>query len=196
MITARSLRGEYSEVRLIKLGMAPPRPRPARNRKASSTPKLGANAVAMVKMPKQPVAPISTALRPIRSASNPKPKAPKARPAKAALNTMRSDGSGMCRSAAMPAAASPMDCRSRPSSKATSMHKTTMRICRAPSGRVSIKSETLNGVPAAMLGIPPRTFGPTIKHSSRLTSTRFSMCFGASQRLLHAGADRRFIVVS
>ncbi len=90
-MTARSRRGEYSEVRLIKLGMAPPRPRPARNRKTRSTSKLGANAVATVKMPNQAVAPISTALRPIRSANRPRPKAPSASPAKAALNTGPSD---------------------------------------------------------------------------------------------------------
>ena len=155
-ITARSRRGEYSDVRLMKLGMAPPSPRPARKRNASSTAKLGASAVQMVKMPKQAVAPISTALRPTRSASTPKPKAPKARPANAALNTALSQGGGMCRSAAMPGAASPMDCRSRPSSKATSVHKMTMRICSAPSGRVSIKSETLNAGSAAMMGTPPR----------------------------------------
>ena len=63
-ITARSRRGQYSDVRLMKLGMAPPSPRPARKRNASSTAKLGASAVQMVKMPKQAVAPISTALRP------------------------------------------------------------------------------------------------------------------------------------
>jgi hypothetical protein len=80
-----------------------------------------------------------------RSANRPKPNAPRASPASAALNTARIWGSGILRSAAMPDAASPMDCRSRPSSKATSVHSTTMRICSAPSGRVSISSETLNG---------------------------------------------------
>ena len=153
-ITARSRRGEYSEVRLMKLGMAPPRPRPARKRNTTSTPKLGASAVAMVNRPKQPVAPISTVLRPIRSAKSPKPKAPKARPAKAALNTMRSDGSGMCRSAAMPEAASPIDCRSMPSSKATNVHSTMTRTWNAPTGRVSISSETLNAGPDGMLRFP------------------------------------------
>ncbi len=159
-IPARSRRGQYSEVRLMKLGMAPPSPTPARKRNTSSTSKLGASAVQMVKTPNQAVAPISTALRPTRSASTPKPKAPSESPASAALNTALSQGCGMCKSAAMPGAASPIACRSRPSSKATSVHSTTMRICSAPSGRVSINSETLNAG-AAAISIPPQDFGPT-----------------------------------
>ena len=130
---ARRCRGAYSEVRLMKLGIAPPSPSPARKRITSSDCRLSANAVATVSTPKQSVLATSTFLRPMRSATSPSTKEPMARPASAALNTMPKRGIGICSAAAIPGAASPIDCRSIPSSSATSPHRTMMRICIDPS---------------------------------------------------------------
>jgi hypothetical protein len=76
----------------MKLGIAPPSPRPVRKRQAMSSPKLLAAAVKSVNRPKASVAPISTRLRPTRSAKGPSAKAPRANPASAALNTAPNAG--------------------------------------------------------------------------------------------------------
>src|SRR3954464_9606033 len=68
--------GLYSEVRVIAIGIAPPRPRPVMKRQIASDSTVVAQAEAMLARPKPMVAKIRTALRPIRSAMGPNTKAP------------------------------------------------------------------------------------------------------------------------
>jgi tetratricopeptide (TPR) repeat protein len=59
-----SPRGVYSAARLMKLGIAPPRPTPAKNRKSKTCCSVPAIAVQSVNTPNVAVAPINTHLRP------------------------------------------------------------------------------------------------------------------------------------
>jgi hypothetical protein len=124
----RFARGTNSEAKLMKLGIAPPRPTPAQNRYSRSCSTDVASAVQSVKTPKVMVAPIRARLRPSRSANGPKPNAPTISPSSAILKTSPSLPGAICSAAAMLGPATPIARRSKPSSSATRPHNTTIVI--------------------------------------------------------------------
>ena len=75
-MVARRRRGLNSEVMAMAFGIAPPRPRPVRNRIKSSMLTSLTKAVASAPMPKASVEKITIFLRPTRSASGPNTSAP------------------------------------------------------------------------------------------------------------------------
>ena len=103
---------------------------------------LVAVAVNRVNTPNTTVATSSTRLRPMRSATKPSAKLPSVRPARAALNTRPKVCGATCSMSIMAGAARPIDCRSRPSSNATTPHSRMMLICARPTGRCSIMAVT------------------------------------------------------
>ncbi|MNN88034.1 hypothetical protein D3C81_2056670 [compost metagenome] len=65
VISSERLRaGAYSLTRVLALGMAAPKPRPVRKRKATRVSRLGENAEARVQTPNSRTLPSKTALRP------------------------------------------------------------------------------------------------------------------------------------
>ena len=114
-MVARRRRGLNSDVIAMVLGIAPPRPRPVRNRIASRVLTSWTNAVASVPMPKARVAKMMIFRRPIRSASGPNTSAPIISPNRPAENTGPSAPLERLHSLASEGATKPMAVVSKPS---------------------------------------------------------------------------------
>ena len=71
MANGRYRRGTYSEASAAALGIAPPRPSPARKRSAPRAQRLSTSATAAVRTPKMRTLPMSAKRRPIRSPMRP-----------------------------------------------------------------------------------------------------------------------------
>src|SRR5215831_2854884 len=138
----RLARGTYSDARLMKLGIAPPRPMPARNRYSRSCSNDVESAVQSVKTPNVAVAPSSARLRPNRSATGPNANAPSISPSNATLKTGPNFPGPRWSVAAIPGPATPIASRSKPSSSAIRPQSTIIMIWKAPSGRRSMSSVT------------------------------------------------------
>ncbi len=77
--------GAHSTVRAMVVGMTPPRPRPARNRKAAKAPGLGATAHRPMATENQVRQAMSALRRPMRSVRVPTVRAPISMPVRARL---------------------------------------------------------------------------------------------------------------
>jgi hypothetical protein len=141
-MVARCRAATSSEARLTAHGMAAPRPSPVRNRYTSRAGRLAEVTVTSVNTAKQSTAVTRTVLRPTRSASGARPIPPSAMPATAAENTVPSAAVGMRSDPAMNGAASPMICRSNPSSSTTSAQSTTANTRTGPTRDRSSTSAT------------------------------------------------------
>ncbi len=98
---ARLRCGEYSAVRAMALGMAPPSPSPVRNRHTIKPCTDDAVGVSSMNAPKTIRQKIMTGLRPIRSATMPKTSAPVISPTSPLTTTGVSAAGGICRDLAM-----------------------------------------------------------------------------------------------
>ena len=67
MANGRCRRGTYSDASAAALGIAPPSPRPARNRRTPRAQRLSTSAAAAVRTPKMRTLPMSATRRPMRS---------------------------------------------------------------------------------------------------------------------------------
>ncbi|MDT4826041.1 hypothetical protein FQZ97_593390 [compost metagenome] len=122
-ISERRRCGQYSDVRVMALGMAPPRPRPVSRRSRASISTLGAKAASRLKPPKQATDSIRMRLRPKRSASGPAMKAPSISPTSAAPSTGLRALASSCHSSRKAGAIKPMAAVSRPSTAVTRKHR-------------------------------------------------------------------------
>ncbi|EJL31013.1 hypothetical protein PMI01_02948 [Caulobacter sp. AP07] len=113
-----------SEARAISIGMAPPRPRPVRNRTASSRLRSPVAAVARENRPNAATEVTSTGRRPMRSAIAPPRLAPNISPIRLALNAHPAWPGVSPRAGSMRGAATPIDWMSNPSIIAASRQTT------------------------------------------------------------------------
>ncbi len=131
--------GTASAHSAIRLGMAPPSPMPVATRITSRLAKSHTCAVAIENTPNSAVARISTRLRPMRSASRPPSMAPGSRPKVPALKARPICPTDRPNSRAMRGAATPIDCKSSPSSSATMKHRPSVVATPGPaSARVRV----------------------------------------------------------
>ncbi|MCY1412250.1 hypothetical protein D9M71_276500 [compost metagenome] len=141
-ISERRRSGQYSEVRVMALGMAPPRPRPVRKRIRASVSTFGAKAAARLQPPKHSTESSSTVLRPKRSASGPAMKAPSIRPISAAPSTGLSWAEVSPHSSRSAGAMKPIAAVSRPSMAVTRKHSRRISHWKGTTGLLSMKSCT------------------------------------------------------
>ncbi|MCY1428496.1 hypothetical protein D9M71_443830 [compost metagenome] len=119
--------GQYSDVRVMALGIAPPRPRPVSRRNSARLCRSWANAAARLKTPKQATDSNSTRLRPKRSAKGPAMNAPSISPTSAAPSTGPSSAAPICQCSRSAGAMKPMAAVSRPSMAVTRKHSSKTR---------------------------------------------------------------------
>ncbi|GLC92566.1 hypothetical protein Tamer19_19740 [Cupriavidus sp. TA19] len=150
----RRLSGQNSEVSVIALGMAPPRPSPVRKRSSTSVHRSFDQAEARLAAPKNSTDSTSTPLRPKRSASGPNRKAPAIRPPSPAPNSGASCAGVNCHSARMAGAIKPIAAVSKPSTATIRKHSTTMVTWNADSGWRSMNAVTSSGWLAGMVSPP------------------------------------------
>jgi hypothetical protein len=145
--------GEYSEVRVIALGRAPPSPRPVTNRSRVSIPIEGAKAEARLATPNKRTVRARIARRPSRSASGPKAKAPIMSPKSPAPNSGASCAGVAPHSARMAGAMNPTAMVSKPSKATTRKHRTRSRTWTWDSPRASMNRWTSIGSELLTCGI-------------------------------------------
>lgn len=109
-IVARRRSGAYSAVSAMPLGMAPPRPSPARKRQIRSSWSPVDVVATRVRTPKTAVQTMITTRRPNLSATTPKDSAPISNPTRLATNSGPSSGRVRCSSCAIEGATKAMDC--------------------------------------------------------------------------------------
>src|SRR3954464_3711324 len=132
--------GLYSDVSVIVMGMAPPRPRPVMKRQIASVSTFVAQAEAMLARPKPTVAKTRTALRPIRSATGPNTKAPTIRPARPDTNSSESCGGVRLHCSRSAGAMKPIAAVSNPSAATTKKQRIRTVIWKRLNGRALMKS--------------------------------------------------------
>src|SRR6266851_4995795 len=131
---------EASAVNAMRLGNAPPRPNPHRNRITSRLGSPAAHAVHSCNAPNIAVASTRAFLRPQISAIRPPMKAPKKRPSGLASSTTPSCGLDSPNSGPSEGAAIPIDCRSIPSITAVRKHRVSVAAtrCSRPESSVAV----------------------------------------------------------
>jgi hypothetical protein len=124
--------GEYSEASAMKLGIAPPSPRPV-NASAAIKPGIDdANGVSSEPMHTSSNATSKLLLRPRLSPMRPNSTAPISPPSRPALKTKPNTRGVMCHATAISGAMNAIDCMLKPSIIATSPHKAMTRIWKRP----------------------------------------------------------------
>ncbi len=134
----RCRRGTYSEARAAALGIAPPRPRPAKKRSAPSAHRLSTSAAAAVSTPNTRTLPMSAIRRPMRSPMMPATAPPIIMPIKPAARTGAKSPLGSPHSRIMEGTAMPRSWLSMPSKTIVSAVSRMKNFCRplqAPSSR-------------------------------------------------------------
>ena len=126
--------GKYSEVMVMVLGIAPPRPRPVRKRRNTSICRSGANAESRLNRPNRATQNSITRLRPKRSESGPQSSAPAVRPSNPAPNNGARSPAVSCQWLRISGAIKPIAAVSKPSSITTRKQQIITRHCRAPTG--------------------------------------------------------------
>src|SRR5437899_9389777 len=129
--------GAYSEVIEIRIGKAPPRPRPVTSLTAISGPTAVVSGVARVTSAKSSIATIRAGFRPTRSAPSPNRKAPIRLPNSPAPNTIPNAEAFAPQAVTITGATSAIDWVSKPSTIATRAQSPKITICRLFSGLVS-----------------------------------------------------------
>jgi hypothetical protein len=125
-LALRRFSGLLSAVSAIRMGSAPPRPKPVSRRAALSEAISNASGVNRENRPNKAIDATRTLLRPMRSARRPPMRAPKNRPKVLALKKFPSCAGLALNFAAIPEAATPAACRSMPSHSAASTQKMTV----------------------------------------------------------------------
>jgi hypothetical protein len=121
--------GQYSEVRVTALGIAPPRPTPVMNRRTISTVMLGLKAESRLAAPKNTTEKMRIAFRPNRSARGPMISAPNMSPISPDPKSGANCAGVAPHSALIAGAMKPIDARSNPSMATMKKHSTRSTIC-------------------------------------------------------------------
>ena len=132
--------GKYSEVMVMVLGMAPPRPRPVRKRRITSVCKSGEKAEIRLSAPNNATQSSITRLRPKRSDSGPQSKAPAVSPNRPAPNSGARSPAVNCQWVRISGAIKPMAAVSKPSSMTTRKQQMITRHCVLLTGAASIRA--------------------------------------------------------
>ncbi len=136
----RRLCGEYSEVNVIAVGMAPPNPTPVRNRSQVSDERFQLNDDATAALPKARIETTSMVLRPYRSVTGPMANAPTIKPKSPAAKSGPSCCTPRFHSARMAGAMNPMMAVSNPSIATTKKQSAISSRWTGDTACVSMKS--------------------------------------------------------
>ena len=130
--------GQYSEVKVIALGMAPPKPMPVMKRNTTKVVISGENADSKLAKPNTNTEPIKMGLRPILSAKGPKISAPAIKPNKPAPNKGAKCVASNCHASFNAGAIKPTAAVSKPSIATTKKHSAMMSFCVRDKGCASM----------------------------------------------------------